>query len=194
MNKQLAERLNDLPARLLAPDVREGKGLGNELSFFILDYDPKSELEVRRHIPTIVSKLASMEPNLKVASINICDEIYQALEDEDLLDAITDLEKDGGTDLVVEAVRQAVTAKDVAERIVRKYPPRDFHLYLLSGVGAAYPLMRAHSLLANLHSKLDGRSLVLFFPGNYTGRRLVLLNRLHDDNYYRAFRLYETPC
>ena len=194
MKAELAERLNDLPQRLLSPDGKEGKGLGNELGFFIFDFDPKSELEVRRHIPNVVSKLGVIEPGYSVASINILDQVYGVLSDQDLLERALEIEAESGIETAIEAIKQAASPEDVAERIVKLHPPETTHLYLLHGVGAAYPLIRSHSLLSNLHSRLRGRPLVLFFPGKFDGRRLVLLNRIQDDNYYRAFRLYENPC
>lgn len=194
MKVHLADRLNDLPRRLLSPDVKEGKGLGNELGFFIFDYDPKSELEVRLHIPNVVSKLGMIEPTFPVASINILDQVYGVLSDQDLLARAMEIESESGIEAAIEAIKQAASSEDVAERMVRLNPPETTHLYLLHGVGAAYPLIRSHSLLSNLHSRLQGRSLVLFFPGRFDGKRLVLFNRIQDDNYYRAFRLYENPC
>jgi len=40
-----------------------------------------------------------------------------------------------------------------------------------------------------LHSALDRKPLVMFFPGVYDGRELRLFNLFKDDNYYRAFSL-----
>jgi len=58
----------------------------------------------------------------------------------------------------------------------------------LTGVGSAFPLIRGHEVLNNLHDKLDRKPLVLFYPGKYTMQELVLFGIL-EANYYRAFRL-----
>jgi hypothetical protein len=194
MKHSLAERLNDLPSRLTRDDIRSGKGLGNELSFFVFDFDPQHELEVRRQIPNIISKIQQAEPALRIASINMAEQVFGVLEDLDLLDRAIELESELGPGEATEAIRNAATAQDIAERIVRVHPPDITDLYLLHGVGSAFPIVRAHGLLSNLHSGLRGRPLVLFFPGRFTGRRLVLFDKLQDDHYYRAFRLYEDPC
>ena len=60
---------------------------------------------------------------------------------------------------------------------------------LLTEVGAAYPLLRSHSMLNNLHERLDRVPVVMFFPGTYDGQQLRLFGLFKDDNYYRAFRL-----
>lgn len=194
MNADLAHKLNDLPKRLLADDVRLGRIPGNEIGFFVFDYDPKYELEVRAHLSNVIAKLKTLEPGYRVASISMIEQVYGVLEDQDLLERSMELERELGSEAAIEAIQQAATAEDVAERIVRLNSPESTDLYLIHGVGAAFPLLRAHSLLSNLHSSLKGRPLVLFFPGRFTGRRLVLLDKLQDDHYYRAFRLYEKPC
>jgi hypothetical protein len=194
MNKALADRLNEMPERLLANDVRHGRGLGNELGFFIFDHDAEVELQVRRQIPSIIERTVALEPGISIASVNMFSEIIGCLEDQDLLTRAVELEHEIGLEATVEALRQAVSPSDLANRIVSRFPPQSTDLYLLHGIGSAFPLMRAHALLSNLHSPLQGKPLVLCFPGRFTGRRLVLFGKLHDDHYYRAFRLFETPC
>jgi len=50
-------------------------------------------------------------------------------------------------------------------------------------------LLRAHNLLNSLHADLGHVPLVLFYPGQYTGKDLTLFNRIPSNNYYRAFKL-----
>lgn len=59
-------------------------------------------------------------------------------------------------------------------------------MVLVSGVGSVWPLMRAHSLLNALHSRLGHKPLVIFYPGGY-GQQLTLFNRVTSNPYYRAF-------
>ena len=61
----------------------------------------------------------------------------------------------------------------------------------LTGVGAAYPLVRTHSLLNNLQSKIGRTPLILFFPGRFNGQTLQLFGELQETPYYRAFRLVD---
>ncbi len=194
MKPELAEKLNRLPVRLLADDVRLGKGLGNELGFFVFDYFPAYELEIREQIPNVVAKLRSADPSYRTASVNVFDQIIGVLEDQDLLGRVRSLEAEFGADEAMEAIRMAAPAEDVARRIVQHHPPASTDLYLLHGIGTSYPFLRAHTLLSNLHSPIHGKPVILFFPGQYTGRRLVLFGSLTDDNYYRAFRLFDEPC
>ena len=41
-------------------------GLGNEIGFYIFDYPPEFELEVRDHIQFIIRQLPKKKPNLEV--------------------------------------------------------------------------------------------------------------------------------
>ena len=59
----------------------------------------------------------------------------------------------------------------------------------VTGVGKAYPILRSHNVLNNLHQKLDKVPVVLFFPGKYSGTDLILFNTVEGSNYYRAFPL-----
>jgi hypothetical protein len=67
--------------------------------------------------------------------------------------------------------------------------PDQHDLVLVSGVGSVYPMLRAHTLLNNLHTVMGKTPLVLFYPGKYDRQSLKLFNRLSSDNYYRAFKL-----
>ncbi|RKJ69223.1 DUF1788 domain-containing protein, partial [Butyricicoccus sp. 1XD8-22] len=46
----LKKRLKKISDRIKEDKFIEGRGLGNEISFYIFDYDPKDELEVRDFI------------------------------------------------------------------------------------------------------------------------------------------------
>ena len=61
-------------------------------------------------------------------------------------------------------------------------------MVFLSGVGSAFPLIRTHEILNNLHEKLPDTPVVVFYPGVYNLQELILFGLL-DANYYRAFRL-----
>jgi hypothetical protein len=64
-------------------------------------------------------------------------------------------------------------------------------MIFLTGVGAAYPFVRTHSLLNNLQPLLGNTPLVLFFPGRFSGQSLQLFGDLQETPYYRAFRLVD---
>jgi hypothetical protein len=48
MNEKLKERLNKILPRIESEEFLEGRGLGNEVSFYIFDYPPEEELTLYR--------------------------------------------------------------------------------------------------------------------------------------------------
>ena len=72
-------------------------------------------------------------------------------------------------------------------------------IFLLSGVGSVWPVIRLRSLLNCLHKTLDGTPMVIFYPGSFDGTTLHLFDRkdtaesatgrVGAQRYYRAFSL-----
>lgn len=56
--RSTTERLQLLKESLLEPNFFQQKGLGNELSFYIFDYDPKDEVTIRQEFPDLLSFVA----------------------------------------------------------------------------------------------------------------------------------------
>ena len=75
------------------------------------------------------------------------------------------------------------------DEIQDRYPPSEYGLLVINGVGSAYPLIRTHNLLNNLQPFMGQTPLVVFYPGLYDGQSLKLFGQLGEKPYYRAFRL-----
>lgn len=189
MSSDLHASLNSLATRILRPDVLEGKGLGNEIGFFVFEYEPARELEVRSFLPSLIHQITEKDPSLRTARIDLLDVVKAVLDSEKLWDRAVTLEASQTTAKALAAIQRFATAERIADRIASLHPPAVTDLYIVTGVGAAFPLIRAHAVLSNLHSRVEGRPLVMLFPGSFSGTRLSLFDRLQDDHYYRAFRL-----
>ena len=59
----------------------------------------------------------------------------------------------------------------------------------LTGVGKVYPFMRAHNMLERMQQPFSDIPIVMFYPGEYNGQSLILFDKFHDANCYRAFNL-----
>jgi len=75
-------------------------------------------------------------------------------------------------------------------RVIIKDAP-DTQIILITGVGNAYPIVRAHTVLGSLPSVTTNIPVVLFFPGKYRpseaqGSSLELFGEFTDDQFYRA--------
>ena len=189
MRQSLTERLNQILPTITHSDFLNGKGLGNEIAFHIFDYAPEYELKVRSHIDDLIQQLAKTSPDLKVIHINLFDLILDYLKERNYLDKVLQTQQQKGDIAVQKILTTLLQAEKLLPLFKKTAMPEQHNLVLVSGVGSVYPLLRTHSLLNNLHSVMGKTPLILFFPGNYDGQSLKLFGTLHDDNYYRAFKL-----
>lgn len=185
MTNNFHTRLNQVKDRLSSPELLNNSGLGNEIGFYIFDYPPRHELDVRAHIS---KTLRTIDKNIVV--IDLFDLLLKYLEKRNLLAAAVDLQEQKGDDEVLRALKGPLDEeKRIAPEIENLLNGQEYDAVAIIGVGACYPLIRVHRLLNCLQPILKDRPLVVFYPGEYDGQRLSLFGRLSDDNYYRAFRL-----
>lgn len=164
------------------------KGQSNELSFFVFDHPPEDELLVRSHVDYVMRQLQD-DPKVRPICIDLYDEVLGVLADRGVLDKVEAMESKEGFAAVLNKLQRGVLKPDnLVQRIQRKVTP-DHNLMLLTGAGTAFPYLRSHTVLNNLHHPLGDMTVILFFPGVYDQKELRLFGRLKDDNYYRAFRL-----
>ena len=182
------QRLDALIPALLDPRLLNNRGIGNEIGFYIFDYDPEHDPLVEQHLPRLKSQLTHSPQPLEVLEINLYQTILDLLESRRILQKAFDLEASKGNTNFSNAIIPLVRPQQIVDRIQRQLQGNE-QLVLLTGVGASWPLVRSHSILNNLHPVLDRTPLVMFFPGFYDGHELRLFNILKDDNYYRAFPL-----
>ncbi len=79
-------RLNKIIDRITSEEFLENKGLGNEIGFYIFDYPPEKELEIRDHIEFILEYIKKKKPTLRVKHINLFKLIVEYLKNRKLLD------------------------------------------------------------------------------------------------------------
>lgn len=185
----LDDRLNKVLDRLISDDLLSGRGLGNEIGFYIFDYPAENELTVREHIGFLLEQLPKKRPGLRVKHINLFDLVLGHLGDRKLLDKAIEQTRKKGDAFLVKALKEPLHGSKLAPVFEAACDLPNHDLVLVSGIGTVYPLLRTHSLLNNLHHVMRDRPLVMFFPGIYDGQILRLFGKLKDDNYYRAFKL-----
>jgi hypothetical protein len=189
MTAKLEGRLNQILPKITSDDFLGGRGLGNEIAFFIFDYPPEEELRVRQHVSFLLEHVPKHKPKLKLAHVNLFDFLVDYLEAEGVLADSLLKQRVEGNAALLEALKGLLEEKAVARRFGEVAKPNDEDLILISGVGSVYPLIRSHTLLNNLHSIVERTPLVMFYPGDYDEKSLRLFGRIKSDNYYRAFRL-----
>nr|WP_246581067.1 DUF1788 domain-containing protein [Deinococcus aestuarii] len=178
-------RLSALGPALLDPKLLRGRGLGNEIGFYIFDYPPERDPDVQRALPKVVQVVEA--GGIQVQVVDLYRTVLGLLEERGYLDKALALEEARGPAALQGALKPLLSPGKVADAVARQ--AQGAELVLLTQVGAAYPLLRSHSILNNLHERLDQVPVVMFFPGTYDGQQLRLFGLFKDDNYYRAFRL-----
>lgn len=190
MKLTLDERLNQILPRLVSRDFLDSKGLGNEIGFWIFDYPPERELDVRDFLNgTVLPALGKKDPLFNVATVDLLQLVTELLEDRKLLDKTLAMQKTKGDDSTLAALRSVLKEDKLAQKIASQFQIDTLDLMILTGVGAVYPMLRTHTLLSALHPIMGNTPLLMFFPGRYDGHSLRLFNTLAEDHYYRAFRL-----
>ena len=190
MTLTLEERLNQILPRITSRDFLESKGLGNEIGFWIFDYPPEREMDVRSFLSgTVVPALGKQAPPIRCAVIDLLELVTELLEERKLLDKAIAMQQSKGDNGALAALRSVLKEDKLAQKIASQHDIPALDLLVLTGVGAAYPMLRTHTLLSALHPIMGNTPLVMFFPGRYDGHSLRLFNTLAEDHYYRAFRL-----
>lgn len=189
VGQSFEERLNKIIPRLTSEELLNNAGLGNEIGFYIFDYPPERELQVREHLRFILDYLKKKWPELRIKHINLFELLVDYLKNRKLLDRAVKVQIKEGDKALLKALRAPLGADKIAATFIQEARPQEHDLVLVSGVGSSWPLLRSHNLLNNLHIPMGNIPLVMFYPGVYTGQGLRLFGRLRERNYYRAFRL-----
>lgn len=189
IDAQLQERLNRIPEKITSDTFMSGQGLGNEIGFWIFDYQPEQELQVREYLTFLKGLLARQHAELQVDHVNLLALLRDYLSERGFLDKAITMQQAKGDAALLKALRGPLHMDKLAPYLIRHALSDDPDMVLISGVGNVWPMLRAHSLLNALHSRLGHKPLVIFYPGGYDGQQLTLFNRVTSNPYYRAFQL-----
>jgi len=191
--KTIYQRLDAIIPKITDESFMNNKGLGNEIGYYIFDYEPKYELLVREHIEFIKQRINDSNSYIKVKEFDLYEIMLEILEDKNYLQKNIEMEEKKGSESVFKATKKALrlTLKNdmIVEYIINRVKQND--IVFITGIGKSWPIIRSHTVLNNLHNAIDQVPVVMFFPGEYDGLELVLFDEIKDDNYYRAFQLID---
>ena len=193
MAKTLNQRLDLIKPKILSPEFRSGRGLGNEINFWIFDYDAEDEQAIRSHIRFLKNSIEAERADTRIIVHDLFDLMVEYLTDKGYIEKVLSMEKAKKSDSILNPIKKTLRSTLADDVIVSKIcegidPKTD--ILFLCGVGKAWPIIRSHTVLNNLHSRIETTPLVMFFPGVYDSE-LRLFGEITDDNYYRAFKLIE---
>ena len=187
----LNKRLDEMEAAIKKPSFRTSSGRANEVNYWIFDYPPERELEVRERIEYMKNKNSKGTDDFELVVFDLYDIIIDYLEGKNFMDKCFQFEKKKGLDRITKAVNNSMKINDDDSLIVqyiKDHTPENAIVFL-TGVGKCYPILRSHKVLNNLHQAFVRVPVLMFFPGTYNEQELILFNEIKDDNYYRAFKL-----
>ncbi len=196
---ELKERLDKIKYIVESDSFYNQQSLGGELNFHIFDYDPKDELLIRDYVKNFLKSYSYTNSKIKPVEFDLFELILEILENkkvgnDNILNMSFLVEEDDGVEELSDSLNPILSASAFIAIIKERL--KGHNLVLLTGVGKAYPLVRSHVILNNLHSVLDKIPVIMFYPGRYDRKDLKLFKGssfegLKDDNYYRAFKLAE---
>lgn len=190
MSKNFEARLNQVLPRLVSSDVLDNRGAGGEIGFWVFDYPPEQEMQMRSWIADVIEPgLPKHKPGIRFKVIDLFEFVIGLLQERNLLEKACAKQLKEGDESVLKSLRPVLKEDKLAARLVETVGVQNLDLLLIKGVGSVYPMLRTHTLLSALHPHMQDTPLVMFYPGRYDGQSLRLFSQLTDDNYYRAFSL-----
>lgn len=189
MSDSLTERLNEILPRITSDDFLTGRGIGNEIPFYIFDYPPEHELRVREHVQFLLDQMPRVKPGLRVVHVNLLQFVVNHLRHRNLLDKTFEFQQQKGDAFVLKHLEKILHPEKLAPLFAEQVQPDEQDLVLVTGVGSVWPLLRTHSLLSNLQPVMGRTPLVMFYPGRYDGQVLKLFGKAKSQHHYRAFKL-----
>lgn len=187
----LTARLDEMETAIRKPSFRQSIGRANEVNYWVFDYPPERELEVRERIVYLKNKNQGGTDGFELVVFDLYDIIIDFLEQRGFMDKCYGFERKAGISRIVKAVNNSLKVNDddsLIVRYIKDHTPENAVVFLV-GIGKCYPILRSHKVLNNLHQAFVRVPVVMFFPGTYNEQELILFNEIKDDNYYRAFRL-----
>ena len=142
--RDLIERLDEMEEKVRSPKLRQSVGRANEVNYWVFDYPPEKELEVRERIKYMKNKNSKGGDEFELVVFDLYDIIIDYLEKNNFLDECIKFEKTKGLDRITKAVSNSMKINDDDSYIVQyiKDTTPDNAVVFLLAVGDCYPVLR----------------------------------------------------
>lgn len=181
----IKQELDKIKARISDANFLANKGLSNEVGIHVFKYSPQHELIVRDYIERLVN---TPSDDYRIIERDMYRILLEILNEKRVLGTVPVLEEKKGKDYLLAQLQKIATQDDFLAKM--KYEPhKPGDVLFLTGVGSVYPFMRSHKMLDCMQQAFSDIPIVMFYPGEFNGQRLILFEKFHDGNYYRAFNL-----
>lgn len=194
--EEINNRLDRLKEKVHDPDFISSKRKANEVNCWVFDYPPEHEMVVRERLADMVKKNKKGLDSFQIFNFDLYDIIMDYLEEEGFIDQCDKYEEKYGIQQVAKSVKNVLRLsmeENLLTDYIMEHTPTDNAVVFLTGVGKCYPLLQAteilNKVLYNMPASYNKVPMIVFYPGTYTEQELILFNKIHEDNYYRAFRI-----
>ena len=100
----IQKSLDEMEAAIKKPSFRQSSGRANEVNYWVFDYPPEYELEVRERVEYLKKKNQKGVDGFELVVFDLYDIIMDYLEKEDFLEQCYRFEKRRGLDRITKAV------------------------------------------------------------------------------------------
>lgn len=187
------EKLEHLREKIRTSDFQHSRGLSNEVSYYILAYDPQDEPIVVENISNMKTQLNRETVGVDIVEFNVYQIMWELVDQMGIRDAVIGMEAEDGIDYLAEQLNNAFEMTNSNNKFVQymqdKLADRTDVVVFVTGLGQIYPLIRAHKILNTMHQIISDIPVVLFYPGKYDSLSLSMFGEAKEDNYYRAFQI-----
>ncbi|MEZ3486696.1 MAG: DUF1788 domain-containing protein [Lachnospiraceae bacterium] len=187
------ERLDRMWERISDKEFLANRGVANEVRYYVFDYEACNELIIREKIKALKRRNSPEADGFQIVEYDLYEMVIQILEEKGYMEKCAGFEEQKGMEYLYTALTKMLRLTNDDNLIVNRilqHTPEDAVVFL-TGVGKAFPFVRAHNVMNNLHQVLDSVPVVMFYPGTWNGESLSLFGTITDGNYYRAFPLIE---
>ncbi len=117
--KSFSERLDEMEEAVRNPKLRQSSGRANEVNYWIFDYPPEKELEVRERIRYMQNKNAKGGDEFELVVFDLYNIIIDFLEQNDFMEECYKFEKKKGLERITKAVSNSMKINDDDSYIVK---------------------------------------------------------------------------
>lgn len=187
------EKLEHLREKIRTSDFQHSRGLSNEVSYYILAYDPQDEPMVVEDIDNMKNQLNRETVGVDIVEFNVYQIMWELIDQMGIREAVISMEAEDGIDYLAEQLNNAFEMTESNNKFVQymqdKLADKTDVVVFVTGLGQIYPLIRAHKILNTMHQIISDIPVVLFYPGKYDSLSFSMFGEAKEDNYYRAFQI-----
>lgn len=156
----LTERLDQMEAAIRKPSFRQSSGRANEVNYWVFDYPPEKELEVRERIEYLKKKNRRGVDGFELVVFDLYDIIIDYLEKEDFLEQCYRFEKKRGIGMTEKLALPTL----IALSSIALNKPTVSSLAVLGEISISGTLIKVDELANSLQVCLDSGAKKVLLP------------------------------